>query len=60
MALATALPHDARASGDYGCDPRWSLKRRDYAPCNNVPFLSPANDNRVNLVLLLADRSRSV
>jgi hypothetical protein len=58
MALAGALPHDALASGDYTCDPHWSLKRQKLDACNNVPFLSPANDSRVNLVLVLADRGR--
>jgi hypothetical protein len=56
LAVAGALPADALASGDYGCDARWSLNRRQYDACNNVPFLSPSNDSRVNLVLLLADR----
>lgn len=48
----------AFASGDAGCDVRHSLKRRTGDPCSNAPFLSPANDGRVNLVLLLADKGR--
>jgi hypothetical protein len=50
-----ALASVAHASSDYTCWPRWTLKRRDATGCNNVPFLSPANDSRVNLLLLLAD-----
>ena len=46
----------AQASGDFGCGVTWSLKRDGLDGCNNLPFLSPANDSRVNLRLLLADQ----
>jgi hypothetical protein len=46
----------AQASGDFGCSATWSLKRDQLDGCNNMPFLSPANDSRVNLRLLLADQ----
>jgi len=46
----------AQASGDFGCSVTWSLKQDQLDGCNNLPFLSPANDSRVNLRLLLADR----
>lgn len=45
----------AEASGDFACGPVWSLSSGVYDPCNNIPFLSPANDTRVNLRLLIAD-----
>ncbi|HWU00633.1 MAG TPA: hypothetical protein VN229_23545 [Terriglobales bacterium] len=47
--------HAAQASGDFVCSSNWSLSSGVYDPCNNVPFLSPANDTRVNLRLLMAD-----
>lgn len=36
--------------------PVWSLEKADYDPDGNAAFLSPANDSRVNMMLLLADR----
>ncbi len=47
------------ASGDYGCDaPRGTIFFRSYESCNSVPFLSPSNDSRLNLELLLIDAGR--
>jgi hypothetical protein len=43
------------ACSDDSCYPTWDLKRDLLDTCNNTPFLSPANDSRVNLQLLLAD-----
>lgn len=45
----------AHACSDDSCYPTWDLKRDLLDTCNNTPFLSPANDSRVNLQLLLAD-----
>lgn len=45
----------AEASFDFYCSPAWSLLQPGYSRCNNLPFLSPGNDRRVNLMLLLAD-----
>src|SRR6478672_871062 len=45
----------AGASGDYFCNPRWALVHDAYNSCSNVPFLSPGNDRRVNMKLLLVD-----
>jgi hypothetical protein len=45
----------AEASWDYFCNPRWALVQGEYNACSNVPFLSPGNDRRVNMKLLLAD-----
>lgn len=52
--LTFALP--AGASGDYGCDPRWSLESTDL-DCENGIVLAPGNDTRVNLSLLVRDRA---
>lgn len=46
----------ALASGDDTCEPSWSLTGAAYDTCNSVPFLSPSNDSRINLLLLAADR----
>jgi len=37
--------------------PTWSLTKAFYDPYGNAALLSPANDSRVNLLLLLGDRS---
>ena len=49
----------ARASGDFTCDPSWKLAKTVYTDCDNLPFLSPANDSRVNLQLLLLDAGQA-
>lgn len=46
----------ARASSDYGCEPRIRPGTDTYSACDNTPLLAPGNDTRVNLALLLADR----
>lgn len=46
----------ALASGDFGCSPGWMLTNGSYDECNGLAFLSPANDSRINLRLLLADQ----
>ncbi len=47
------------ASGDFGCGaPRGTIFFRAYESCNSVPFLSPANDSRLNLELMLIDVGR--
>jgi hypothetical protein len=48
----------AHASGDFECDPTWKLAKSVYSDCDDVPFLSPGNDSRVNLQLLLLDAGR--
>ncbi|MEK6396476.1 MAG: hypothetical protein V4734_00185 [Terriglobus sp.] len=49
------VTRQAFASGDMGCSPVWRLLHRNYEGCSNMAFLSPSNDTRVNLLLLLAD-----
>lgn len=50
----------AEASGDSGCYPRWSLTQDNYSSCGSNGLLSPGNDSRVNLLMLLFDRHGSV
>ncbi|HWF76137.1 MAG TPA: hypothetical protein VN694_03080, partial [Caulobacteraceae bacterium] len=49
----------AHASGDFSCDVTWKLAKSVYSDCDDVPFLSPGNDSRVNLQLLLIDAGRA-
>jgi len=47
------------ASGDFGCSaPRGTILFRGYESCNSVPFLSPSNDSRLNLELMLIDAGK--
>jgi hypothetical protein len=47
------------ASGDFGCGaPRGTIFFRSYESCNSLPFLSPANDSRLNLQLMLIDAGK--
>ncbi|NVZ71946.1 outer membrane assembly lipoprotein YfiO [Pseudomonas costantinii] len=56
LALLAAIPLQAQASSDDSCYPDWRVSRDTLDPCNNLPFLSPGNDSRANLRLLLADK----
>ncbi|KTC63995.1 outer membrane assembly lipoprotein YfiO [Pseudomonas fluorescens ABAC62] len=56
LALLAALPLQAQASSDDTCYPDWRVSRDSLDTCSNQPFLSPGNDSRVNLRLLLADK----
>jgi len=55
LLLALASYQPAQASVDIGCSPSWTLVHDTRSGCDNVAMLAPANDTRVNLVLLLAD-----
>ncbi len=54
LILVYASP--AQASGDFECSPSWLLMHGELSDCTNMAMLSPGNDTRVNLLLLLADR----
>ena len=54
LLVGTSLP--VLASSDDSCYPDWRVSRDTLDTCNNQPFLSPGNDSRVNLRLLLADK----
>ncbi|MFJ3520937.1 outer membrane assembly lipoprotein YfiO [Pseudomonas sp. NPDC090203] len=56
LLIGATLCGQAQASGDDSCYPNWSLLRDSLDVCNNLAFLTPGNDSRVNLRLLLADR----
>ena len=56
VALLAGLSLQAQASGDDSCYPDWRVSRDSLEGCSNLPFLSPGNDSRVNLRLLLADK----
>ncbi|MDO4236713.1 outer membrane assembly lipoprotein YfiO [Pseudomonas sp.] len=56
LALLAVIPLAAQASSDDSCYPDWRVSRDSLEPCSNQPFLSPGNDSRVNLRLLLADK----
>ena len=43
----------AWASGDMGCAPAWKLAHGDLTGCDSMVMLSPGNDTRVNLLLLI-------
>ncbi len=56
VAVFTALflAGPAQASGDFGCYPEWKLGTD--ATCSGIAVLTPGNDTRTNMMLLLADR----
>ncbi|RKU00305.1 hypothetical protein C7H84_28060 [Burkholderia sp. Nafp2/4-1b] len=47
----------AHASSDDSCNVPPTLRQRTYS-CGNVPMLSPANDTRVNAMLMMVDSSK--
>lgn len=56
LIIGATLCGSAQASSDDTCYPTFSLLRDSLDVCNNLAFLTPGNDSRVNLRLLLADR----
>ena len=54
--LTAAPATSAFASGDFACDPVWAVKHVERDDCSNTAFLSPGNDSRVNLQMLMLDR----
>ena len=59
FAAGLVVPASAWASGDIGCTVSWKLKLTGLSECNNQPLLSPANDSRINLELLLLDAGKA-
>ncbi|HVO04454.1 MAG TPA: hypothetical protein VMT54_19815 [Candidatus Cybelea sp.] len=55
LLLLAGLPWHgtAQASGDFGCYPTWALTHHDLTGCDDMAMLSPGNDTRVNLMLLM-------
>lgn len=60
IALTFLCAAPADASGDSSCYPDWKVKQTDYNGCSSTAVLSPGNDTRVNLLMLLYDRHGSV
>ena len=50
----------AHASSDSTCYPDWKIKQTNYNGCSSTALLSPGNDTRVNLLMLLHDRHGAV
>lgn len=49
------LANPATASGDDDCDPHLRVPHRRFSRCDSLTAMSPGNDTRVNLLLLLTD-----
>lgn len=49
----------AWASSDNFCEPNWTINNSGGQRCNNLPILSPGNDTRVNLKMMLIDQGRA-
>ena len=47
----------AHASGDDGCYAPTTLRQTAYS-CANLPMLSPANDTRINAMLMMVDSAK--
>jgi len=57
LLLAATLWHrPAAASFDMWCEPSWTLVHADMTECDNMAFLAPGNDTRVNLLMLILDQ----
>lgn len=50
----------AYASADSTCYPDWKIKHSNRSGCSSTALLSPGNDTRVNLLMLLHDRHGAV
>ncbi len=62
-AMAIAAPFaisPAQASSDSTCYPIWKIRQTSNNGCSGTALLSPGNDTRVNLLMLLHDRHGSV
>ena len=60
LAGAVALSAPAQASSDSTCYPAWKVKQTQMIGCSGMALLSPGNDTRINLLMLLADRHGDV
>lgn len=59
LALCAGVSLQAQASGDDSCYPDWRVSQDSLTACSNMPFLSPGNDSRTNLRLLLAAKKNA-
>lgn len=60
LAASTFFSTSAGASADSSCYPRWTAKQDVFDGCSGNALLSPGNDSRTNLLMLLFDRHGSV
>jgi hypothetical protein len=60
LAAPLAFPAPAQASSDSTCYPVWKVRQTEMLGCNGLGLLSPANDTRINLLMLLHDRHGDV
>jgi hypothetical protein len=60
LAGAFAFSAPAQASSDSTCYPQWKVKQTQMIGCSGMALLSPGNDTRINLLMLLADRHGDV
>jgi hypothetical protein len=58
--LAPLAASPAQASADSTCYPAWKIRHINLDGCSSTALLSPGNDTRVNLLMLLHDRHGSV
>ena len=58
--LMLAWAGTAYASSDATCYPEWKVKQGEYKGCSGTALLSPGNDSRINLLMLLHDRHGAV
>jgi hypothetical protein len=60
FAAAMGLSSPAQASSDSTCYPDWKVKQTVMNGCSGMALLSPGNDTRINLLMLLYDRHGDV
>lgn len=60
LAMAFLWSGGVHASADSSCYPDWKIKQTDMNGCSSTALLSPGNDTRVNLLMLLHDRHGAV
>ncbi len=58
--LMLAWSGTSYASSDATCYPEWKVKQGEYKGCSGTALLSPGNDSRINLLMLLHDRHGAV
>lgn len=60
LGLSLFWTTSVNASSDSTCYPNWKIKQTAMDGCSSTALLSPGNDTRVNLLMLLNDRYGSV
>jgi hypothetical protein len=60
VAAMLGFASPAQASADSTCYPDWKVKQTDFRGCSGMALLSPGNDTRINLLMLLYDRHGDV